>query len=248
MKTKLSHHPGKPQNEILMKSYWILCSTHDTSSSFLDIFESERTRRKAKGAPTDEEQDLLRAMLAFATSGLDSMVKQLVKDTLPRIVRKDKGASEMFRSYIEKRMQRDDKLDHKFLAAVLTSRYPQGELIADLIDALGSTSLQSKDQLLKVAAFFNIESKAIMSNPQFVKDIFDSRNQISHEMDVLFDQTNRSRRSRRKEDMIRYTNEIFNVADSFLSQVDAKLGVPSPTRTASSIGSPHEEFVAEPSS
>lgn len=223
MKSRFTHYPDKPQNDFLLKPYWILCSTHEAASSFLDIFESERKRRKAKGAPTDEEQDLLRAMLTFATSGLDSMVKQMVQDALPKVVRNDKGASEMFRSHIEKRMQKDDKLDHKFLATILSSRFPQRELITDLVDSICAASLQSKDQLLRVAAFFNIESKTIMNNPQIVKEIFETRNQISHEMDVDFSQTNRSRRSRRKEDMIKFTNEILQIANAFLTQVESKL-------------------------
>lgn len=223
MSTRFEHWPNKPQHDFLLNAYSILCSTHEAASSFLDIFESNRKVRKAKGAPTDEEQDLLRAMLVFATSGLDSMVKQLVQEALPRIVRRDAGAAEMFRSHIEKRMQKEDKLDHKFLATILTSRTPQRELINDLVTSLCATSLQSKDQLFKVASFFNIESRTIISDPQLVKDIFDTRNQISHEMDVDFTQTNRSRRPRRKEDMIKYTNVIFKIAETFLNQVGLKL-------------------------
>ena len=226
MKTKFENWPEKPQLESLMRAYWILCSTHEASSSFLDTFEATRKRRKAKGAPTDEEQDLLRAMLAFATSGLDSTVKQLVKDALPRIVRRDKGASEMFRIHVEKRMQKEDKLDHKFLSSVLVSRFPQRELINDLVDSLCATSLQSKEQLLRVAAAFNIESKSIVQSPQSLKEIFDARNQISHEMDVDFNQPNRSRRSRRKDVMIGYTNEIFRIALAFLLEVESKLTSP----------------------
>jgi len=226
MNTRFRNWPDKPQRESLMRSYWILCSTHEAASSFLDIFESDRKRRKAKGAPTDEEQDLLRAMLAFATSGLDSMIKQLVKDALPRIVRIDKGSSQMFRSYIEKRMQKDDKLDHKFLSTILVSRFPQRELINDLVNTLCTPSLQSRDQLLRVASYFNIDSTSIISDHDLVKQIFDARNQISHEMDVDFNQSNRSRRPRRKEDMIHYADEIFRIAQAFLSQVESKMAIP----------------------
>ena len=86
MLTLFKHYPGEPKSGSLHEnSQFILCSAHDAASSFLDTFNKVREARQAKGTPTDEEQDLLRAMLLFATAGLDSMVKQLVtdRDTLP---------------------------------------------------------------------------------------------------------------------------------------------------------------------
>jgi hypothetical protein len=43
---------------------------------------SRRERRATGGALTDAEQDLLRAMLVFAAAGLDSLLKQLIRDAL----------------------------------------------------------------------------------------------------------------------------------------------------------------------
>jgi hypothetical protein len=39
-----------------------------------------------RGMSTDEEQDLLRAMLVTAAPGLDAMTKQLIRDALPKVV------------------------------------------------------------------------------------------------------------------------------------------------------------------
>lgn len=69
--SKFHHDPEKPRNSQCQNAFSILCSAHLASSSFLDIFE--KTRGQKKGTSTDEEQDLLRAMLAFASAGLDAM-------------------------------------------------------------------------------------------------------------------------------------------------------------------------------
>ena len=125
MTTKFDHYPKKPDHDKLSNAYVILCNTHDASSSFLDIFEITRKRRSAKGTSTDEEQDLLGAMLTFATAGLDSMVKQMIKDSLPLVIDKDEGASQRFRNYIEKKLITGDQTNSKLLAKVLTDYHPR---------------------------------------------------------------------------------------------------------------------------
>lgn len=224
MTTKFAHYPQKPNHERISNAYVILCNTHDASSSFLDIFETTRKRRNAKGASTDEEQDLLRAMLSFATSGLDSMIKQLIRDTLHFVIDKDEGATQRFRTYIEKKLMTGDQTNSKLLAKVLADHHPRNSLIQELVTDLTSTSLQSKDELLKVASYFNIPSPELTTDFDFLSTIFEARNQIVHEMDIDFNQTNRKRRSRTRADMLEYTNEILRIAKIFLQKVDTKLG------------------------
>jgi hypothetical protein len=165
----------------------------------------------------------LRAMLIFAASGLDSMVKQLIHDTLRDIINVDQGATEMFKTYIERRIKKGEELDYKFLASVIAESEPRNTMITDLIYSLRSSSLQSKDQLLKVAAFFNIPSAELSTNFRLLDEIFGARNQISHEMDIDFGQVGKNRRQRRQDQMINYANEIFRLANTFLRQVEAKL-------------------------
>ena len=220
--SKFNHFPSKPSNSILWSSYYILIGAHQASSSFLDIFETTRQNRQAKGTPTDQEQNLLRAMLIFASSGLDSMVKQLVKDSLDNVIIQDEGAHRLFESHIEKRIKKLGELDAKFLAKILTNGNPKSYLISDLKDSICSSSLQSKDQLLKVMSNFNIPTIEITNDFSKLEEIFKIRNQIAHEMDVDFNQPNRSLRPRQKQMMIDYTNEIFRIANSFLVGVEKK--------------------------
>ncbi|MYB69895.1 MAG: hypothetical protein F4X75_15520 [Gemmatimonadetes bacterium] len=176
-----------------------------------------------RGASTDKEQDLLRAMLTFACAGLDALVKQLIKDALPDVINCNEAVERTFRADIERRIRRGEEIDHKFLADVLTQKRPRDRLIDILISDLTSQSLQSKDQLLRVGSFFDIPSNSITNNPNDLARIFTARNQIVHEMDIDFSPTNRNRRSRTKGKMFDDTNKIFKVSKIFLEEVDHKL-------------------------
>lgn len=70
--------------EEIRKPYLILKYSHESADSFLEAFEVVRKERGAsRGATTDEEQDLLRMMIVIAAAGLDSLLKQLIRDCLP---------------------------------------------------------------------------------------------------------------------------------------------------------------------
>jgi hypothetical protein len=167
--------------------------------------------------------DLLRAMLVFASSGLDSMVKQLALDVLPSIIRVNSGAKDALRGHIEKRLRRGEGIDSKYLSAILTEQDSLTYLIDDLVESIRESSAQSKEQLLKIAAHFDIPANAVCPNPNEIQNVFDARNEISHEMDVDFGQPNRSRRPRPRDTMMTLTNRIFDVANRFLQQVDQRM-------------------------
>jgi hypothetical protein len=220
--TKFSHEPSKPKSSTLLKSYFILLNAHSTASSFFDTFEKTRKVRKATGTPTDEEQDLLRAMLLFSSSGLDSMIKQLIQDTLPKLIEMDEINSK-FKAFIESRLSSQAGINIKLLSEVLTSQNSREALKNELVQDLLSGSLQSKEQIYKVASFFNINEKELNIDKQLIKDVFAARNYIVHEMDVDFNQPNRTRRPRKKEDMKKYCNEIFKISNNILNVVDRKV-------------------------
>jgi len=70
--------PGEPRCE---RAHKVICSAYASASSFAHIYKD-----RVSGEPTDEDEDLLRAMLLFAGSGLDAMVKQLIADALPGVI------------------------------------------------------------------------------------------------------------------------------------------------------------------
>ena len=217
------HYPEAPASQECQNAFVILCNAHESASSFLDIFTSTRRARSARGTPTDEEQDLLRAMLLFATAGLDSMVKQLIRDALPKAMETNEGAKAMLKNFMARRLRRGDELDFDLLADVIADECPRDRVVDELIADLTSGSLQSSEQLLRAAAHFDIPSSSITEDAGKLKDIFGVRNEITHEMDVDFSQPNRNRRPRARRQIVEDTDEVFRVANNCLREVDTRL-------------------------
>ena len=141
----------------------------------------------------------MRAMLVFACAGLDSMIKHLIRDALPAVIDQTESVEKKFEGFVEKELGRDGT---KLLTAVLTSESPRERLVEELVKNLTSPSLQSKDQVLRVASFFGLGEKDVFTNAKTIDRIFRVRNTITHEMDVDFEQPKRTRTPRRKQDMV----------------------------------------------
>ncbi|OJU33966.1 MAG: hypothetical protein BGN99_28110 [Alphaproteobacteria bacterium 65-37] len=162
-------------------------------------------------------------MLVFASAGLDSLVKQLVRDALRPVIERSEGADAQFRLFVQTKIKRGDGLSDRLIADVLVSRKPRDSLLDVLINDITSESLQSAEQIFRVAAAFDIATSVICPDIKAFKDVFKVRNQIIHEMDVAFDQSNRTRRPRKHADMVSFTNTLFDVSARFLSAADQKL-------------------------
>ncbi|HYU94534.1 MAG TPA: hypothetical protein VE989_00015 [Sphingomicrobium sp.] len=181
-------------------------------------------------------QDLLRAMLLFACSGLDAVVKQLIEDSLHDVLQHDLGAQREFQKFVERRLKRTPAseetdrtagsvFDASLLAQLLVSFDPRSTLVAGLKAHLGADSLQSRDQLLKVAAHFAITRDEIMADPEATKRAFDARNQIVHEMDIDLG-AGHQRRERTYPVMAEFCENIIAISSSFIDEVGKKIGPP----------------------
>jgi len=221
------------KNAIIVFQY-----ANDSVNSLYRVYQESRIG--SKGSTTHKEQDLLRAMLVFACSGLDAVVKQLIKDSLIAVIDKDisnEGARKEFQKFVERRMKKNStindnsdilQIDTSFLSQVLTSIDPKKELLSFLQKHLCDESLQSRDQLLKVAAHFAITKDQILSDSEKTKVAFDVRNDIIHQMDVDFDdisQGKKKRKMRSASNMIDYTKNILNIGSSFINSVENKITI-----------------------
>lgn len=189
-------------------------------ASFLDIFE-ERQEERGRGAPADHDYDLLRAMLIFACSGLDATIKHAIREALPAVIDRVDRAEDNFRDFVERRLRAERA--NVLLSKVLTARDSRAALVDELVRDLTANSLQSKDQILRAASFFDLPSRDLVSDMVLFDSIFHTRNQIAHEMDIDFDQPRRNRTPRRKQRMLDLTHAALSCAAKFLAGVDAKL-------------------------
>ena len=162
-------------------------------------------------------------MLIFTSAGLDSMVKHLVQDALPAVIKRDAGARERLQAFVEDQLKGDERPDYRLLAKFLVAESPIDGMASELVSTLRANSLQSAEQMFRVASYFNLEPADICNNVNYLKQIFRARNEIVHELDINFDRANRNRRSRTRDVMIAQTNELLSVAETFLAAVDARL-------------------------
>lgn len=169
------------------------------------------------------------AMFVFATGGLDSLIKQAIKDVLAILIDLNAGANSMFESFVEREIQDkksdENKIDSKLMAKLLTSNNPREELKIILAYNLTSNSLQSKDQILKIAAYFDVPSASIVKDFGELQNIFLERNKIIHEMDINFDGKGSKRNKRKVTEIVKYINVLLELGEKFIEEVDNRMNV-----------------------
>jgi hypothetical protein len=228
--------PAQPKSEATQKAYLILKYAHDTAESMLEAFSTVRKARNAKqGATTDEEQDLLRAMVVFAGAGIDALTKQLIRDALPVMVEKLPEARERIEKHVAKHLRKGGEtivdeegasqgiVNPQRMAKILMADNPRAGLLELIVGDLTAGSLQSVQELHRVVGYLGLESKNLGVTEQELRDVFACRNRLIHEMDVNFQHPTRSRSSRNRADMTRFANSLLTASSMILDGVDAQL-------------------------
>lgn len=210
------------KEQFLSKSNTILQSLKNTIDSFYTLFDTLNDDKET------QKQDLLRAIILFSCSGIDSIVKQLINDTLDYVIEHDEGAFNQFKNYTEKKLTLKNEIgiNSKLFAELFTCGNPKKTLIDVLKKDLTSNSLQSADELLKVGSVFNIETAKLVNGKEAhdkLRKIFIARNQITHEMDVDMMAPDVRMRDRTLEETKDYSEYIINLADKFIELVSEKL-------------------------
>ena len=185
-------------------------------------------RGNPRGVLTDSEQDLLRAMMVMAASGLDSALKQLVRDCIGKLIRKSAGVHDTFEKFVLGKIRIDDggstAINSKFLANILVAPDMHSKLIDSFIYELTGDSLQSAEQILKIGAAFLLEPKTIAPDIKKLKEAFSVRNQIIHELDMNLESPIRKRRVRGQDDLKNATLLLLTTCRVFIESVDQKIG------------------------
>jgi hypothetical protein len=128
---------------------------------------------------------MLRAAIVFTGAGIDSTLKQLLRDALPDLLESSKLSSEKFRQFAESHIGDEaGDVNTKRLAAVLISPSPRQALIEQYLRQLTGESLQSVEQVSAVAGALGIEQPDLRRDIQSLKALFEARNQVVHELDL----------------------------------------------------------------
>ena len=222
--------PSEPVVEACRKSYWILNAARQTASELLHLFDYPGGAKRGPGNPSNTDQDLLRSMLIFAGAGFDASIKQVIKDSFGRLLKRDEDVQNKAVDHFAKRLAKDPA-SFKDLVRWLLRETPRAAMANDLIKELTSESLQSKDQLEKVVDYLKLDkSNVIVVGTKELQGAFTARNSIIHELDVDFtkepQQGKRTRTQRQRTEMVTHTNVVLRIAAGFLVEVERKLSTP----------------------
>jgi hypothetical protein len=229
MSKKASETPVQTEKARLILRY-----AREARNAFQESCDKSRgDRRRTGGALTAAEQDLLRAMLVFAAAGLDSLVKQLIRDAFRYLAARDKAVRAELETFAVRQLRGDLSADEseaasgrKFLARVLVAPTPLLGVTEQYITDLTGESMQSSEQLFKAVKALGIEPAALDLDAAKLKEIFDARNEIIHEMDIVLESRvpqARKRRSRTVEQMTDGADYLLDVAEWLIQAVEAKL-------------------------
>ncbi|MDD5502609.1 MAG: hypothetical protein PHH26_03995 [Candidatus Thermoplasmatota archaeon] len=214
----------------IKNSFLILEHTHEAARTLLRAFDIVRKRRKGgrKGGTTDQEQDILRAMLVLAAAGVDSMTKQLIRDSLRLLLPKQPAARLELRKFVHRKLRIDGAETNpeefrEFLTNLIVAETVQAQAIGEYIGYLTSSSLQSAEELIRAARALGVGQDEIKLDAERLKRIFTARNQIIHELDVRFGAPKRNRRVRKRSEMIDDSNYLLDLGEKVLLAVGARL-------------------------
>jgi hypothetical protein len=224
---KLRKAPKEPSHSACANGFRVLLSAHQTCASFINLFDASVKKKKSGNGLTEQRQDLLRAMLVFASSGLDATIKELINDALPIVVDANKaknGAAVFFASYVKKHLLRDERSAAELIAQALTSASPREDIMLWFQKQLSSESMQSKDQVFMTAAYFDIPTSDLCNDVKGLADVFRVRNVIIHQADVDFNLALRKRTPRERNAIVSATNLLLETAEKFLHEVDRRCG------------------------
>ncbi|MEK7549852.1 MAG: HEPN domain-containing protein [Patescibacteria group bacterium] len=225
-----------PKSGHLKNSKKIFQRSVDAVNNFYDTY-SDGT----PGAPTHQKQDLLRATVIFACAGLDSILKTLVEDCLEEVINQSEGAEKSFKDFIEKRIknknhssrnsikQKEENpfndFDYSFLSSILCSSDPRTVLLEKYKKNF-SGSLQSAEEVFRVGAAFELETKKIIegtSEADF-KKAFEIRNKITHELDITLKSTDKwDTKKRTVGEITKSCESVFQVIQNFLNELEKKV-------------------------
>ncbi len=205
------------------RSCIVLTNAHRSCTNFLSIFD-KATANRGPGSPSDQDQDVLRAMLLFACAGLDAAVSHLMRDCAKSILPRSQKLQAEVETFVRKKLGSELEGTKYLLKMLRESNTPIDDLVvADLIQSLTEHSLQSHAELLRLCSYFEIDENPLKKDIIDLRKVFQARNLVAHEMDINFEPSNRSRTVRRRDEMVEFTNQVIKVANDLIAATRSKL-------------------------
>lgn len=174
------------------------------------------------------KQNIIRSIILFSCSGIDAVVKQIIHETLEMVIERDEGAQEQLKKFTERKLRDKSDLNYKFLSDLLIAKNARRLLIGMLVNELTFDSLQSSEQLYKVASYFNIKTQDLLNEDEriILKNAFMTRNVIVHQMDVDFKELDLKVIQHTEDEAQKFFVTIRKVAQNYIDLVNGILDKP----------------------
>jgi hypothetical protein len=189
--------------------------------------EDEATDPELAAQTRSGAEDMLRAMLIFAGAGLDSAIKQLIRDALPSIMETNELAGAKLLAFTENALAPTaNPASERSLARYLTSSNPRQAILDDYVQYLTGSSLQSVNQVELAAGALGLSDPQIRRRIKELRPLFIARNEIVHELDLLDPgrHGDRQRRARTVGEVVSHAHLALDVGQVLINAVVDLLG------------------------
>ena len=204
----------------------------------LDSFDKTTSTTKG-GKPGTHLQNFLRGTILLSCAGLDAFLKQLIKDSLVRVKENNEDSKKYFQKIVKRQIlnQEEKNTDLKkkrnqpiidgatFIAESLLSDDPRQFVEKYVVGKLLEDSKQSFGALKEIADAFGVKVTVLTTKEKEIRDLFEMRNEISHQFDVVFHNTQgkRNRIERSRTVINEKANLVYEIADGFFVAIKSEL-------------------------
>jgi hypothetical protein len=199
----------------------------------------KKSQGKANNGPwVPAAVDSLRSGLLFASAGLDTSLKRLVRHALPTLAVRDEKVDMVFQRWATNRVSdpggavQAEELIRILLASGVS---PRDSLMQSWVYDLTSGSAQSADRVDELAKAFGITDQALRKRvkpagtPTKLQLAFRARNQITHELDVTDPEAEtrqpleKIRRYRSEANVAEWCRELLDVTQVIVNNVASRI-------------------------
>jgi hypothetical protein len=164
-----------------------------------------------------QREDILRSALVFGCAALDRVAKSVVERGLGALLTADSAVEQSLVKFATQYLAPGGVLDPKKVATLLVGPYmSRDEIRWALVRDLTGGSLQSFEELMKVANYLRVNTGFLLGRQDDVRATFQARNQIVHEMDLAHDGRQLLRAERSAERYFELTSTAVALGDELV--------------------------------
>lgn len=188
-----------------------LRATHESITQLLHAVDALQQNRglNGRGRPSAAQQDVMRSALALATSGMESSLKQLVRDATPSLMERRTSNRDAYENFLRQQLRSNGPSGP--LERSLTSGDPTSELVKLFVSDRTTGSILSTRDLKRIVFDTLCISKRSISDARVVElePLLKARNHVVHDLDLLPKDSignGLNRRTHRRSTVVEYGN------------------------------------------